>query len=573
MRSYHGELRILTRNFEIGTSETLTVTRIFTSYSYLTLLCSPLNNIIQLVPTVLAAVACFERIQDFLDRDNRDDFRDSPTIVASSKGGGLDDLNTLSKDSGQVPMVSISRGNFGWEHNADSLTDINLNIPKGQLSMVVGPIASGKSTLCRVILGEAIMSDGLLTLASKSRRIGYCDQKPFLTNETIRRNILGFSSYDSHRYKTVIEATMLAADLMKLPQGDETRIGSNGLSLSGGQKQRVSMARALYLETDFFVFDDVLSGLDADTEDQVFQRVFGPEGVIRKRGATAILCTHSIKHLPSADHIIAISSGGRIVEQGTFNQLLTNESYVHSLGIRSHVATAAKLQESVDASTPEAVVRADFVTEYGTPALEEIAARIVSRDRTVYKHYYQSVGFWPVIAFLLTALVEGFFYNWQTIWIDFWSIGIATVPPSHSNDFYLGLFALFQTLGLIFLPLNVWICLGWILPRSGSSLHKAALNTVIEAPLHFFTTTDIGSVTNLFSQDISLIDGELPTALINTTLGLTMASGMAIVIAVSTPYLMITYPILIMVLWTIQRFYLRTSRQLRILDLEAKSPL
>lgn len=563
----------LTRIIKSGTSETLTVTRIFTSYSYLTLLCSPLNNIIQLVPTVLAAVACFERIQDYLDKDTREDFRQHPTKASSSIGGDNNDLDSVNNKSEQMPMVSISRGNFGWDHTANSLTDINLAIPKGQLSMVVGPIASGKSTLCRAVLGEAIMSDGLLTLASQSRRIGYCDQKPFLTNETIKENILGFSCYDPHRYKTVIEATMLAADLMKLPQGDETKIGSNGLSLSGGQKQRVSMARALYLETDFFVFDDVLSGLDADTEDQVFQRVFGPEGVIKKRGATAILCTHSIKHLPSADHIIAISSGGQIVEQGTFSQLITNENYVHGLGISTNVATTAKPKESVDASLREAAIRADFATEYGTPALEKIVAQTISRDRTVYKHYYQSVGFWPVITFLLTAFVEGIFYNWQTIWIDFWSIGIAKAPPSHSNDFYLGLFALFQTLGLIFLPLNVWICLGWILPRSGSSLHKAALNTVIKAPLHFFTTTDIGSVTNLFSQDISLIDGELPTALINTTLGLTMASGMAIVIAVSTPYLMITYPLLIMVLWTIQRFYLRTSRQLRLLDLEAKSPL
>lgn len=470
-------------------------------------------------------------------------------------------------------MVTISGGKFGWDHKADSLTDINLSIPKGQLSMIIGPIASGKSTLCKVFLGEAMRSDGLFTLASQSRRIGYCDQNPFLTNETIKKNILGFSPYDPLRYNSVIEATMLAADLMKLPQGDETKIGSNGLSLSGGQKQRVSMARALYLETNLVIFDDVLSGLDADTEDQVFQRVFGPEGVIKKRGATAVLCTHSIKHLPSADHIIAISSEGQIVEQGKFNQLIANENYVYGLGIRSYVTTKAKSQENVDTSTREAEVRADFTTRYGTKALEEIAVQSISRDRTVYKHYYQSVGFWPVFAFVLAAVVEGVFYNWQTIWIDFWSIGIAKDPPSHRNDFYLGLFALFQTLGLIFLPLNVWICLGWILPRSGSTLHKTALSTVINAPLHFFTTTDIGSVTNLFSQDMTLIDGELPTALINTTLGLTMASGMAIVIAVSTPYLMITYPLLVMAIWAIQRFYLRTSRQLRILDLDAKSPL
>lgn len=482
-----------------------------------------------------------------------------------------DERTIQGRDSREMSMMTITGGNFGWSKDANSLVNIDLAIPKGQLTMVVGPIASGKSTLCKVLLGEAIVADGLSTFQSQSRQIGYCDQNPFLINGTIKQNILGFSIFDQHRYNLVIESTMLATDLASLPQGDETKIGSNGISLSGGQKQRVSMARAFYLETDFFVFDDILSGLDADTEDQVFQRVFGPDGFIKRRNATAVLCTHSIKHLPSADQIIAISTGGKIVEQGTFDQLIANENYVHSLGIKPNKATSSMGED--ERTTQEALVRADITTEGMGHVVEEGSMLSIGRDRTVYKHYYQSVGFWPAITFLFTAIVEGLLYIWQTVWIDFWSKGIAESPPSRSNAFYLGLFAFFQMLALIFLPLNVWISLGWIVPRSGSSLHRTALNTVINAPLRFFTTTDNGSVTNLFSQDMALIDGELPTALINTFICAAMALGMAVVIAASTPYLMITYPFLILILWTIQRFYLRTSRQLRLLDLDAKGPL
>ncbi|CAG8975037.1 hypothetical protein HYALB_00011700 [Hymenoscyphus albidus] len=86
---------------------------------------------------------------------------------------------------------------------------------------------------------------------------------------------------------------MLGIDFETLPIGDASNVGSNGITLSGGQRQRVSLARALYLQTDLLIFDDVFSGLDANTEDQVFRRVFGLNGIIRRRHATAVLCTHS----------------------------------------------------------------------------------------------------------------------------------------------------------------------------------------------------------------------------------------------------------------------------------------
>jgi ABC-type bacteriocin/lantibiotic exporter with double-glycine peptidase domain len=108
---------------------------------------------------------------------------------------------------------------------------------------------------------------------------------------------------------------------------------------------------------------------------------------------------------------------------------------------------------------------------------------------------------------------------------------------------------------------------------SGSKLHKAALNTVINAPLRFFATTDTGLVTNLFSQDMTLIDNEMPVALTNLVLDSFNALGMAAVIATSSPFLAITYPFLFAILYWIQKFYLRTSRQVRLLDLEAKGPL
>jgi hypothetical protein len=108
---------------------------------------------------------------------------------------------------------------------------------------------------------------------------------------------------------------------------------------------------------------------------------------------------------------------------------------------------------------------------------------------------------------------------------------------------------------------------------AGTELHHRAIFTVISAPLRFFTTTDTGVVTNLFSQDMTLLDSDLPLALTNFTLDISNTIGSAFVVASASPYLAIGYPFLIGILYFIQMFYLRTSRQIRLLDLEAKSPL
>jgi ABC-type multidrug transport system fused ATPase/permease subunit len=457
------------------------------------------------------------------------------------------------------------------------LRNINLIVSRSHLTMVVGPVASGKSSLCKVLLGEIPESKGQITMDSRfsSDRVGYCDQTPYLSNTSIRENVVGFSEFHDQRYKDVMEATMLESDLSSLPHGDHTVIGSNGITLSGGQKQRVSMARALYLDSDFLVFDDILSGLDADTEEQVFLRVFGPQGLLRRRRATVVLCTHTIRHLPSADNIVALGVDGSIVEQGTLGDLTgnTGSKYVQSLGI-SGDANGIPFTFKPLKSEEFAGVRVEG------PAIAEPAAfsYVDDKDRmmgdsTVYRHYLASLGKRSLVAFVVFGLGWGFFYNWGNIWLQYWSKDISSSPPSKSNAFYIGLYAVFQLSYLGSMFFVFLLCLTTMIQMSGSKLHRAALITLVNAPLRFFATTDTGIVTNLFSQDMNLIDHELPIAVTNLALDVCNALGMAAVIASSSPFLAITYPFLFAILYGIQKFYLRTSRQLRLLDLEAKSPL
>lgn len=110
-------------------------------------------------------------------------------------------------------------------------------------------------------------------------------------------------------------------------------------------------------------------------------------------------------------------------------------------------------------------------------------------------------------------------------------------------------------------------------PRAGRRLHRAAVYTVTEAPLDLLNHTDRGTITNLFSQDLSLIDIDLPMSFINFLVLLMTVVGSLAVMAVPAPYLAIAYPFIFAALYALQLGYLRTSRQLRLLDLEAKSPL
>lgn len=112
-----------------------------------------------------------------------------------------------------------------------------------------------------------------------------------------------------------------------------------------------------------------------------------------------------------------------------------------------------------------------------------------------------------------------------------------------------------------------------IIVRSGTTLHSTLLNTVMSAPMSFFATTDTGNIVNRFSQDIQMIDAQLPIALLNTAANTFMCVAQAIMIIPASYWLVLAYPFLFGALYAVQKYYLRTSRQLRFLDLEAKSPI
>ncbi|KAJ5628297.1 hypothetical protein N7490_010525 [Penicillium lividum] len=550
------------------TTTKLNSTNVFTSLSFLTLMTQPLSQIFQNIPEVISALACIGRIQAFMEREAREDFRRVATSFEKNPEKGAFN-SELSYDT----EVVIENGSFGWEKDKFILQDINATIPKASLTLVVGPVGSGKSTLCKAILGEIPFHQGKLTLRTTAPFVGFCDQSAFVLNGSIKENIIGFSPVSEDRYAEVIEATALTFDFDNLPQGDGTNVGSDGISLSGGQKQRISLARALYLQTHFLVLDDVFSGLDADTEDQVFRKVFGPEGLLRRRQTTVLLCTHSVRHLQAADYIIALE-GGSVSEHGTFDTLMFGDGYVRRLEVKGSsesdtVSDGSKIEEIANESSSSAN---RIKTAKLTLAPNVDPSRQVG-DGTVYKEYMKSMGWLLAGSAIFFSSLWGFFLNFSTIWLTYWVDDLQLQHPAHSSAYWAGIYALFQICALVSLLLlgaSIWIV---SIKRAGANLHNDILKTLFRAPLGFFTETDIGVTTNLFSQDLNLIDTELPDATVSTLFSITQVIGQMAVMVTSAPYLAVTFPFLAILLYALQKFYLRTSRQLRLLDLEAKSPL
>ena len=548
---------VAARNLDTGT--------VFTSLAFLVLLADPLGFLFGEIPYLLAALTSIGRIQEFLRKDPQADPRHFDHCSTSSSAS----LTEMKYSRG--PSITIDNATVGWTKDNAVFREVSVKVPPSGLTMLFGPVGSGKSTLCKALLAEVpfISGDIKISTSEDDFRSAFCDQTPYVYNSTVRDNIVGSSHFDEARYQEVIDSTALAQDLRALPQGDVAVVGSSGMTLSGGQKQRISMARALYHQANFYVLDDSLSGLDADTELEVFTRALGPNGMLARRRSTVVLATHSIRLLPMAQHIVFLSGNGTIAYQGDYAGLIASGLHQQS-GLSLGLTEAKKplSQNHEQREFPEAISHAPTDITSGTSFLSEKDR--MNGDSTVYRYYLASLGKVSIIAFALFGIGWGFFYNFGYIWLMFWS---NDTSESHSRAFYIGLYAVWQSAGLASIVLCFWTSYTMMAAISGLSLHRSALRSVIHAPLYFSTATDIGVITNLFSQDMTLVDNELPTAITNLSLDICNALGLAAVIATSSPYLAIMYPFLIGILYFVQKLYLRTSRQVRLLDLEAKSPL
>ncbi|KAK1624645.1 P-loop containing nucleoside triphosphate hydrolase protein [Colletotrichum phormii] len=503
---------------------TLDSNRIFTSLALLALVTQPLNELFAHLPNIIASIACFGR-----ESKKQPKFNETTILDPLVSGNAIE----------------IRSAKFGWKADADpALTDLTLDIPHGKLTMIVGPVASGKSTLLKAILGETPVAEGTINRASDN--IAFCDQVPWLTNETLRRNVTGFSHFEASWYSTVVRACALEEDIVTFPDGDQVMVGSKGVTLSGGQKQRVAIARAVYSRRDIILFDDVFSGLDFETQTRVFNNLFGASGLLRQRNVTALFVTHAVHILPQADYIITLDQTGMIASRGTFEELNKQPGYISKFGLVTKEDTVQR-----------GAVKDDSKSAFKPEQREKTANSSIDEET-------QRMGNRSVVWVFLTKFPE--------IWLSWWGEANDRHPNQETGK-YMGVYATLRVLPLVALAATCWHVVLRMAVASGIKLHWILLEKALRAPLSFFATTSTGSIVNKFSQDIQLIDAELPISLLNVAANGLICIAQALMIIPASYQLIAVFPFLGGVLWIIQRFYLRTSRQLRFLELDAKAPM
>lgn len=317
------------------------------------------------------------------------------------------------------------------------------------------------------------------------------------------------------------------------------------------------------------IFDDPFSGLDRTTEEYIVGKVFGPHGLLQRQKRTVVLCTHAVKHLPLSDRIIVLGKDGRVVEAGSYADLFTKGEYLSTLEL---VISGKTGRADCEETQSNKCLESKPKVSTRKPENEDKARQ--TGDFSTYRHYFTVLGLFSIIPFAILGISIGFLWNFSTVWLKFWSDFNKHYPRTNKrHGYYLGIYAMIQIMSQMILALFVWYTIIYMAVKAGSRFHQRALITVMAAPLTFFSTVDVGVTVNRFSQDLSVFDQELSNAMLNTAVTSMICIGQAAVIATATPYIAAGYPLLLAVLYFIQKVYLKTSRQLRFMDLEAKSPL
>ncbi|KAJ3107343.1 Multidrug resistance-associated protein 1 [Phlyctochytrium bullatum] len=196
----------------------------------------------------------------------------------------------------------------------------HLALRRGTLTAVIGAVGAGKSSFLQALVGEMKRTSGGVKIRGS---LGWCPQQAWVLNQTVKGNVLFGKEWEDDRYKQVVGECALEKDLKILPAGDMTEIGERGINLSGGQKQRLSLARAVYFGADVILLDDPLSAVDAHVGRYLFDHCI--QGALSNR--TRVLVTHQLHFLPRCDRILLVDNG-RIIEDGTFEELMAREGSV-----------------------------------------------------------------------------------------------------------------------------------------------------------------------------------------------------------------------------------------------------
>ncbi|EKM52518.1 uncharacterized protein PHACADRAFT_211766 [Phanerochaete carnosa HHB-10118-sp] len=644
----------------------LTVGTAFTAIALFGMMRAPLNVIPSWIVQLMQTKVAMDRIATYLDEEEVDEqvssLKKSATVSATESFGGLgvehgtfkwneveqkkeeppkktpsssnNNSNSNGEDDGATAVDSVSIADFESDRRFE-LMDISVMFPEGELTVVTGPTASGKTALLMALLGEMTRLEGRLIMSKDSSKvdehghqhsISYAAQAPWLRHQSIKDNILFGYPYDEERYQAVVECCALKPDLQILEDGDATEIGARGVSLSGGQKARVALARAVYAPTKYVLLDDPLSAVDSHTARFLFEKLFkGP--LLAHR--TVILVTHHVELvLPGTFYLVRMLDG-RIDTQGTVKELRARgilDEITHDEAVETHKEEqAAAVGEGADNDQAK-VDSADSIEQ---PAKAKSPRKLIEEEHreagsvkwSIYKTYLKASSYWTWAILICLILINQLLGVSEKVWIKIWGeaygngsnvtnpyiinslltpeheipldhtytsahlplhyhYGAATMrlPTIHwrrAQDhpfFYIGIYAAIS-LGAALVNITGVITQYTGALRASRLLFRRLLTAVVRATMRWHDVTPQGRMLNRFSKDVETVDTSLASSLQQVNQSLANFAASVVTVIFIFPLFIIPASVFGYFYRRLAIGYLNTGRDLRRMESNTRSPI
>ncbi|KAF2157986.1 hypothetical protein K461DRAFT_290245 [Myriangium duriaei CBS 260.36] len=596
--------------FVLTQNRPLTTDLVFPALTLFNLLTFPLAILPMVISSIIEASVAVGRLTDFFTAQEL-----QPDAVLHS-----DTPVALGEES-----VRIVDGRFTWNSDDDRnvLENITYSATKGELSCVVGRVGAGKSSFLQSILGDLYKIRGEVVVRGK---VAYVAQQPWVMNASVRENIVFGYRWDKEFYDRTVKACALLDDFASLPDGDQTEVGERGISLSGGQKARLTLARAVYARADIYLLDDVLSAVDQHVGRHLINNVLGASGILKSR--TRILATNSLPVLMEANYI-ALIRDGRILERGTYEQLMAMKGEISNLIKTATNEESQPDDESQTSGSPNAseesettynqsddeeieevqegdtelapikanagrprrmtgnslrrASTASFHKPHGKLTEEEGDGLKTKQQKehieqgkvkwSVYGEYAKASNLIAVAIYGVTTLGAQSLQIGGSIWLKNWSEANSRVGGNPDVGKYIGIYFAFgigSALAVVVQTLILWI---FCSIEASRKLHERMAYAIFRSPMTFFETTPAGRILNRFSSDIYKVDEVLARTFNMLFVNTAKAAFTLCLVSASTPvFITLILPLGGLYLY-IQRYYLRTSRELKRLDSVSRSPI